>query len=38
MMDTNKIVPVDLNNVIDDLKKDYTIEGLENLKMLLDEL
>ena len=34
----NKIVPVDLYSVIDDLKKDYNIEDLEQFNMLLDEL
>jgi len=38
MIDTNKIVPVDLYSVIDDLKKDYNIEDLEQFNMLLDEL
>jgi len=34
----NKIVPVDLYSVIDDLKKDYNIEDLEQFNMLLDQL
>ncbi len=34
----NEIVPVDLYSVIDDLKKDYNIEDLEQFNMLLDEL
>jgi len=37
-MTDNKIVPVELYNVIDDLKKDYNIEDLEQFNMLLDEL
>tara|TARA_E500000331_G_scaffold351759_1_gene399047 strand:- start:18397 stop:18510 length:114 start_codon:yes stop_codon:yes gene_type:complete len=37
-MTDNKIVPVDLYSVIDDLKKDYNIEDLEQFNMLLDEL
>ncbi len=37
-MTDNKIVPVDLFSVIDDLKKDYNIEDLEQFNMLLDEL
>lgn len=37
-MTDNKIVPVDLYSVIEDLKKDYNIEDLEQFNMLLDEL
>lgn len=37
-MTDNKIVPVDLHSVIDELKKDYNVEDLEQFDMLLDEL
>ena len=37
-MKENNINPVDLYSVIDELKQDYNIEGLEQFNMLLEEL